>query len=46
MLRINWENLCNSYEGFWLLFDLIMLGLLFFNLLFLLFDGLYGIVFV
>ena len=46
MLRINRENLRNSHEGPWLLLDLTMLGLLLLNLLFLLFDGLYGTAFV
>ena len=41
MLRINRENLRNSHEGPWLIVDLVMLGVLTFNLLWLLFDGLF-----
>ncbi|HCV17231.1 MAG TPA: hypothetical protein DGF36_03815, partial [Alteromonas sp.] len=46
MFRINRENLRNSHEGPWLLLDIIMLGLLLLNLLFLLFDGLYNTAFI
>lgn len=46
MFRINRENLRNSHEGPWLLLDMFMLGLLLLNLLFLLFDGLYGTAFI
>lgn len=46
MFRINRENLRNSHEGPWLLLDMIMLGLLLLNLLFLLFDGLYNTAFI
>lgn len=41
MLRINRENLRTSHEGPWLVVDLVMLGVLTFNLAWLLFDGLY-----
>lgn len=41
MLRINRENLRNSHEGPWLLLDLVMLGILIVNLVWLLFDNLY-----
>ncbi|MBT0587399.1 ion transporter [Alteromonas oceanisediminis] len=46
MLKINKENLKASHEGPWILLDLAMLGLLFLNLLWLIFDGLYGADFV
>ncbi len=46
MFRINLENLRSSHEGPWLLLDIIMLGLLLLNLLFLLFDGLYNTAFI
>ena len=46
MFRINRENLRNSHEGPWLLLDIVMLGLLLLNLLFLLFDGLYNTAFI
>ncbi len=42
MLKINRENLRASQEAPWLLLDMIMLGVLFFNLLWLIFDALYG----
>ena len=46
MLRINRENLRASHEGPWLLLDLAMLGLLFINLLWLVFDALFATDFV
>lgn len=46
MIKINRENLRSSHEGPWLLLDLVMLGLLLLNLLFLLFDGLYSTAFL
>lgn len=42
MLRINWDNLRKSHETPWLILDLVMLGVLFINLAWLLFDSLYG----
>ena len=42
MLKINRENLKASHEGPWLLLDMAMLGLLFFNLLWLIFDALFA----
>jgi hypothetical protein len=42
MLSFNRENLRNSHEGPWFVLDMIMLGLLFVNLLWLLFDSLYA----
>lgn len=41
MLNFNRENLRNSHEGAWLLLDLVMLGLLFLNLIWIIFDTLY-----
>lgn len=46
MLKINRENLCNSYEIFWLILDLVMLGVLFVNLVWLIFDVFYVIDFI
>ncbi|MCW8092765.1 ion transporter [Alteromonas sp. ASW11-130] len=46
MLRINWANLRNSHETPWFILDFVMLGLLTINLIWLLFDGLYGTEFV
>lgn len=46
MLRINRENLRNSHETPWLILDLVMLGLLLVNLLWLIFDALYATEFV
>ena len=40
MLRINRENLRNSHETPWLILDLVMLGILFVNLTWLIFDAL------
>ncbi|WP_100642913.1 ion transporter [Alteromonas facilis] len=42
MLKINRENLRASHEGPWLLLDLAMLGVLFLNLIWLIFDALYA----
>ncbi len=42
MLRINRENLKQSHEAPWLILDLVMLGVLLVNLLWLVFDALYG----
>ena len=42
MLKINRDNLRASHEGPWLLLDLVMLGVLFLNLLWLVFDALYA----
>ncbi|MEW9796522.1 ion transporter [Alteromonas sp. CYL-A6] len=42
MLRINRENLRKSHETPWLILDLVMLGVLFLNLAWLIFDGLYA----
>ncbi|MCC2616192.1 ion transporter [Aestuariibacter halophilus] len=42
MLRFNRQNLNNSHEGPWLLLDLVMLGLLVINLLWLILDMLYA----
>ena len=42
MLKINHENLKASHEGPWLLLDLVMLGVLFVNLIWLIFDALYA----
>jgi hypothetical protein len=42
MLKINRENLKASHEGPWLLLDMVMLGLLFLNLLWLIFDALFA----
>lgn len=41
MLKINRENLRASHEAPWFLLDMVMLGLLVLNFIFLLFDGLY-----
>ncbi|UZE95012.1 ion transporter [Alkalimarinus alittae] len=41
MLKFNREKLRESHEGFWLVIDFIMLGLLIINLVFILFDALY-----
>ena len=46
MLRINRENLRNSHETPWLILDLVMLGILFVNLTWLIFDALYATDFV
>lgn len=46
MLKINRENLRNSHETPWLILDLVMLGLLFINLAWLIFDALYATNFV
>jgi hypothetical protein len=46
MLKINRENLRNSHETPWLILDLVMLGLLFVNLAWLIFDALYATNFV
>ena len=46
MLRINRENLRNSHETPWLILDLVMLGILFVNLAWLIFDALYATDFV
>lgn len=46
MLRINRENLRKSKETPWLVLDLVMLGLLLVNLLWLIFDALYETSFV
>ncbi|WP_051275343.1 hypothetical protein [Aestuariibacter salexigens] len=42
MLKINRQNLKDSHETPWLVLDLVMLGILFINLLWLIFDSLYG----
>ncbi|WP_100656879.1 ion transporter [Alteromonas flava] len=42
MLKINRENLRASHEGPWLLLDLVMLGVLFLNMVWLIFDALYA----
>lgn len=42
MLKINRENLRNSHETPWLILDLVMLGILFVNLAWLIFDALYA----
>ena len=42
MFGINRSNLKRSHEGPWLLLDLVMLGLLVINLLFIIFDSLYA----
>ena len=46
MLKINRENLRNSHETPWLVLDLVMLGVLFVNLAWLIFDALYATDFV
>ena len=46
MLKINRENLRNSHETPWLILDLVMLGVLFVNLAWLIFDSLYATDFV
>lgn len=46
MLRINRANLRASHEAPWLLLDLVMLGLLFLNLVWLIFDSLFATEFV
>ncbi|GAA6185889.1 MULTISPECIES: ion transporter [Alteromonadaceae] len=42
MLGFNRKNLSKSHEGPWLLLDLFMLGLLFINLIWIIFDSLYS----
>ncbi|MFA3789960.1 ion transporter [Aliiglaciecola sp. SL4] len=42
MLGFNRNNLNKSHEGPWLLLDLVMLGLLFINLIWIIFDSLYS----
>lgn len=46
MLRINRDNLRNSHETPWLILDLVMLGILFLNLAWLIFDALYATDFI
>lgn len=46
MLRVNRENLRNSHETPWLVLDLVMLGVLFINLAWLIFDSLYATDFI
>lgn len=46
MLRINRENLRNSHETPWLILDLVMLGVLLLNLIWLIFDALYATAFI
>jgi len=46
MFKINRENLRNSHETPWLILDLVMLGILFVNLAWLIFDALYATDFV
>ncbi len=46
MLKINRENLRNSHETLWLILDLVMLGVLFINLAWLIFDSLYATDFI
>lgn len=46
MLKINRENLRNSHETPWLILDLVMLGVLFVNLAWLIFDALYATDFI
>lgn len=46
MLKINRENLRKSHETPWLILDLVMLGILFINLAWLIFDSLYATNFI
>ncbi|RDV24304.1 ion transporter [Alteromonas aestuariivivens] len=46
MFRINRENLRKSHETPWLILDLVMLGLLFVNLAWLIFDALFSTAFI
>ena len=42
MLNFSYSRLKSSHEGPWIIVDLLMLALLFINLIWLLFDGLFA----